>query len=79
MSADTLKLTAAHIREMKCAAEHRHGVVECYAPGGLAKASWYKMMERLRGAGLMTPYTFGGYEITFEGREALRKAAEATE
>jgi uncharacterized protein YjhX (UPF0386 family) len=68
----SIKLTKAQRRELQSAAQHRLGIVECYAVNGLAKENWRLMMERLRATGLVTVYAHGGYQITDAGREACR-------
>lgn len=68
----SLTLTAAQHRALRCAADNELGVVEM--PGGRpghAGATWVKMMERLSTRGLCKPYVHGGYEITKDGRFAL--------
>lgn len=65
------KLTAPQRRELEHAAKNKLGVVTSYTVNGLGRAQWKLMMERLRLAGLVTPYVHGGYQITDAGRKVI--------
>lgn len=71
----TKRLTPAQRRALEIGVRDPLGLIRYYDRGGYAARSRQKLFDRLRGAGLVSLYVHGGYEITPAGREAYDRNA----